>query len=74
MHFAGGALPAEFPGLFESLGDEPAAQVGIEQDFADSARNIEDIFRIDLDGGISNHFRQGTDAGADHRRPTGHRF
>ena len=47
--------------------DQVCSKLFIYKDFADSPGDVEDVFRIDEDGGIAYNLREGTGAGADNR-------
>ena len=58
QHFRSGPFPTEPQHLLVASGDQPGAQVGIEQDIVEPSGNVEDVLRVHHYGRIAKHFRQ----------------
>jgi hypothetical protein len=67
-------VPMETLGLGETGGNKRGAAILIEQDVANSARNIENIIRTHQLRGIAHRFYQRWKIGRHHRRAAGHGF
>src|SRR6476661_7439036 len=73
-YLPGRIFPAETGGLRAPAYHQLGTKFFVEQQFLHTARDVKDVFRIDLNRGVPHYFRQGTYVGHEHRRAGRHRL